>query len=84
MNGLTDEEVVVSRKKYGSNNISVKKQNKLLNLIIESLGDPIIKIMLIALAIRFVLLFKDQNWYETLGMLISILLSSLISQPSID
>lgn len=82
MNGLTDEEVVVSRKKYGSNNISVKKQNKLLNLIIESLGDPIIKIMLIALAIRFVLLFKDQNWYETLGMLISILLSSLISSLS--
>ena len=33
MNGLTDEEVVVSRKKYGSNNISVKKQNKLLNLL---------------------------------------------------
>ena len=82
MNGLTNEEVVVSRKKYGSNNISVKKQNKLLNLIIESLGDPIIKIMLIALAIRFVLLFKDQNWYETLGMLISILLSSLISSLS--
>ena len=38
--------------------------------------------MLIALAIRFVLLFKDQNWYETLGMLISILLSSLISSLS--
>ena len=82
MNGLTDEEVVVSRKKYGSNNINIKKQNKLLRLIIESLGDPIIKIMLIALSIRFVLLFKDQNWYETLGMLISILLSSLISSLS--
>ncbi len=26
MNGLTDEEVVVSRKKYGSNNISVKNK----------------------------------------------------------
>ena len=82
MNGLTDEEVFVSRKKYGSNNISIKKQNKLIRLIIESLGDPIIKIMLIALSIRFVLLFKDQNWYETLGMLISILLSSLISSLS--
>ena len=82
MNGLTDEEVVVSRKKYGSNNINIKKQNKLIRLIIESLGDPIIKIMLIALSIRFVLLFKDQNWYETLGMLISILLSSLISSLS--
>lgn len=82
MNGLTEEEVIISRKKYGSNKISVKRENKLLRLIIESLGDPIIKIMLIALAIRFVLLFKDQNWYETLGMLISILLSSLISSLS--
>lgn len=82
MNGLTDEEVIISRKKYGSNSINIKKQNKLFRLIIESLGDPIIKIMLIALSIRFVLLFKDQNWYETLGMLISILLSSLISSLS--
>lgn len=82
MNGLTDEEVLESRKKYGSNSVELKNENKFIKLFIDALGDPIIKIMLIALAIRFVLMFSDADWYETLGMLISILLSSLISSLS--
>ena len=82
MTGLTDEEVAVSRSKYGSNSLNLKSENKFFKLLIESLGDPIIKIMLIALAIRIVLLFNDADWYETIGMLISILLSSLISSLS--
>lgn len=82
LKGLTDAEVIVSRKKYGSNSINVKKQNKFLRLFIETLGDPIIKIMLIALAIRVIFMFKEADWYETIGMLISILLSSLISSLS--
>ena len=82
MNGLTDKEVLESRKKYGSNTINVKNENKFISLFIETLGDPIIKIMLIALAVRVVFLFSSFNWYETLGMMISILLSSLISSVS--
>lgn len=82
MNGLTDEEVLESRKKYGSNSVDLKNENKFIKLFIDALGDPIIKIMLIALVIRFVLMFSDADWYETLGMLISILLSSLISSLS--
>ena len=82
MNGLNDAEVLESRRKYGSNSISVKNENKFFRLLLESLGDPIIKIMLIALAVRVVFLFSSFDWYETLGMLISILLSSLISSLS--
>lgn len=82
MNGLTDEEVVESRRKYGSNSVNLKNENKFIKLFFDALGDPIIKIMLIALVIRFVLMFSDADWYETLGMLISILLSSLISSLS--
>lgn len=82
MTGLTDDEVAVSRSKYGSNSLNLKSENKFFKLLIESLGDPIIKIMLIALAIRIVLLFNDADWYETIGMLISIFLSSLISSLS--
>lgn len=82
MNGLSDAEVLESRRKYGQNSISVKNENKFFRLLLESLGDPIIKIMLIALAIRVVFLFSSFDWYETLGMLISILLSSLISSLS--
>lgn len=82
MNGLSDAEVLESRRKYGQNSISVKNENKFFRLLLESLGDPIIKIMLIALAVRVVFLFSSFDWYETLGMLISILLSSLISSLS--
>lgn len=82
MNGLNDAEVLESRRKYGANSISVKNENKFFRLLLESLGDPIIKIMLIALAVRVVFLFSSFDWYETLGMLISILLSSLISSLS--
>ncbi|MBE6147999.1 MAG: calcium-translocating P-type ATPase, PMCA-type [Firmicutes bacterium] len=80
--GLTDEQVVESRNKFGSNEISKKKSNSFIKLLIESLGDPIIKILLIALAIKIVFLFKNFDWYETIGILIAIFLASFISSIS--
>lgn len=64
--GLTDKEVEMNRKKYGINILTNKKKKTLLNLIIESLNDPIIKILLIALCIKFLFIFQDENVYETL------------------
>ena len=81
-NGLSDEEVVQSRKKYGSNKITDKKQDGFFRLLLESLGDPIIKILLIALAIKIVFLFQDFDWFETLGIIIAIFLASFISTIS--
>lgn len=80
--GLTDREVEESRKKYGSNVISRKKGKSFLEKFIETLGDPIIKILMIALVIKTVFLFKDFDWFETLGIVIAIFLSSLISTIS--
>ena len=57
-NGLSRDEVLNSRKEYGSNKIETQKNNKFLTLLLESLGDPIIKILLIALSIKIVFLFK--------------------------
>ena len=82
INGLTDKEVIENRKKFGSNEIRQSKTNSFFSLLIESLGDPIIKILLIALAIKIVFLFKDFDWYETLGILIAIFLASFISSIS--
>ena len=62
--------------------IKKTKTNTFLSLLIESLGDPIIKILLIALAIKLVFLFKDFDWFETLGILIAIFLASFISTIS--
>lgn len=80
--GLKNEEVEQNRKKYGSNRISSVKRSGFLKLLLESLGDPIIKILLVALAIKVVFLFKDFDYFETLGILIAIFLASFISTIS--
>ena len=49
--GLTEEEVLKSRELYGTNDLSSNSNNSFLRLLIESLGDPIIRILLIALGI---------------------------------
>ena len=81
-NGLSEQEVIESRKKYGSNALVEKKPVSFLKLFIESLGDPIIKILLIALAIKVIFLIKSFDWYETIGIVIAIFLASFISSIS--
>lgn len=80
--GLTDKEVIESRSKYGNNAITNNKQNGFIKLLIESLGDPIIRILLIALGIKTIFLIKDFDWYETIGIVIAIFLASFISSIS--
>ena len=81
-NGLNNEEVVTNRKKYGNNKITNKKEDTFIKLFIESLGDPIIKILLIALAVKTLFLFKDFDYFETIGIVLAILIASLISSVS--
>lgn len=81
-NGLSEEEVLESREKNGSNIITNKKRNTFLEMFIQSLGDPIIRILIIALGIKLVFLIKDFDWYETVGIVIAIFLASFISTMS--
>ena len=81
-NGLSNDEVIESRKEHGSNKINGKNKNSFFKLFLETLGDPIIKILLIALAIKVLFLFKDFDWYETIGIVVAILIASLISTVS--
>ena len=81
-NGLKEDEVKESRKKYGSNSINEKNKNTFFNLFIETLGDPIIKILLIALAIKTIFLFRDFDYFETIGIVLAVLVASLISAIS--
>ena len=78
-NGLKEDEVKELRKRYGSNSINEKNKNTFFNLFIETLGDPIIKILLIALAIKTIFLFKDFDYFETIGIVLAVLVASLIS-----
>ena len=69
--GLTNEEVIENKRKYGTNEITTKKNNSFFKLFMETLADPIIKILLIALAIKTIFLFQDFDWFETIGIVIS-------------
>lgn len=80
--GLTQGEVEKSRRIHGNNSITSSERHKFTKLLLESLGDPIIKILLVALAIKIVFLFRDFDYFETLGILIAIFLSSFISTIS--
>ena len=81
-NGLTKEQVIREREKNGSNELVSQKSNSFFKLLLETLGDPIIRILLIALAIKTLFLFKNFDWYETIGILVAILLASFISTIS--
>ena len=80
--GLSTKEVIDSRNKYGTNKLEAKEGNSFFKLLLESLGDPIIKILLIALGIKIVFLIKSFDWYETIGIVIAIFLASFISTIS--
>lgn len=81
-NGLNEEEVLVNRKKYGTNELTKVKQKTFLKILLESLGDPIIKILLIALCIKLLFIFSKYDWYETIGIAIAVMLASFISTIS--
>jgi len=80
--GLNKKEVIENRKKYGSNTITTKQKESFGKLFLETLGDPIIKILLIALAVKTCFLFQNFDWYETIGIVIAIFIASFISTIS--
>lgn len=80
--GLTIAQVEESRKKYGSNIISVKKKRSFMRVFIESLGEPMTKILIIALAIKTLFLLSNFDWYDTVGIAIAIFVASFISTIS--
>ena len=74
-NGLTDKKYYQIKINMVAMQITNTKKNSFISLLIESLGDPIIRILLIALGIKTIFLIKDFDWYETVGIVIAIFLS---------
>lgn len=80
--GLTVDEVSESREKYGDNQLGRRKTKSFLKKFIENFDDPIIKILLIVLAVNLILLFKNFKWYESAGIAIAIFLATFVSTIS--
>ncbi|MDD4003027.1 MAG: calcium-translocating P-type ATPase, PMCA-type [Clostridia bacterium] len=80
--GLSDKEVEQSRLKYGSNELKRIAGKSFFSRYIESFADPMIRILLVALGINLIFLFRSLNWFEPLGIALSIFTATAISALS--
>ena len=80
--GLSKEDVLKSRSKFGSNTIKRGKKRSFLSKFISNLGDPIIKILIGALVINVAFMMKNINWPETRGIECAVLIATLVSTIS--
>ncbi|MBQ9781204.1 MAG: calcium-translocating P-type ATPase, PMCA-type [Clostridia bacterium] len=80
---LSLREVEESRKQYGSNHLSVKPPKSFLKQFLSNLGDPIIRILLVALGLNLIFAFQGgTDWPETIGIALAVFLATLISTLS--
>ncbi len=78
--GLNDREVVEQRQKYGSNMLSEVKSESFWDKLKGNFGDPMIKILCVALAINVVFAFLGQTeWYEPVGIAVAVILATFVS-----
>ncbi len=82
LRGLSRDEVELSRKKHGQNRLSEKKKKSFLKKLLANLSDPIIKILLGALAVNTLFALGSMNIAETLGIVAAIAVSTLVSTMS--
>ena len=80
--GLGEAEVAASREKYGANVLVTRKRRSFFRELLGNFGDPIIRVLLIALAVNVIVLFREINWFETGGILLAVFLSTLVSTVS--
>lgn len=81
--GLTQQEVEESRKQYGANVLTQIPPDPLWKKIMEGFKDPMIMILLVAMAVQLILFFlKQAEWFEPVGILIAILIANGVSSVS--
>jgi len=78
--GLTDQQVEESRKKYGSNQIKEAEPETFWQQFMDGFKDPMIRVLCVIAAIMFVMFLAGQSeWYEPVGTVIAIFLVNFVS-----
>ena len=80
--GLTTAEAEQSRRLHGDNQLTRARKNGFFRQLLQSFGDPIIKVLLAALAINLIFLFHRCDWYESAGIAAAIFLATFVSTLS--
>jgi len=74
--GLSNEQVLESRNKYGENILTPPEREPLWKLFLEKFEDPIIRILLIAAFLSLGISFVHMEFAETIGIFCAILLAT--------
>ncbi len=80
--GLSESEVTASRNKFGTNSLVKLKTKGIVRRFFENLGDPIIKILMAALALEVIFTFGNCNLLEIGGIVSAILIATVVSTVS--
>ena len=76
--GLTAAEVLQSRLEHGENVLTPPKQQSKWRLYLEKYEDPMVRILLVAALVSLVLSFVKQDFVETLGIIVAIILATTV------
>ena len=74
--GLTQEEVAESRMRHGVNLLTPPKRESMWKLYLEKFRDPVIQILLIAACLSLFISVMNNEYAETIGIIIAILLAT--------
>ena len=80
--GLTTAEVERSLALNGDNSLNRERRKGFIKRFLENLSDPIIRILMIALALQVIFTFGHTNYLEIGGILVAIFLSTVVSTVS--
>lgn len=76
--GLSDEEVLNSRRQHGDNMLTPPERPSWIKLYLESFKDPIIRILIVAACMSLAIGIIENEYIETIGIIIAILLATSI------
>ena len=76
--GLSDAEVAESRRLHGENMLTPPPRASLWKLYLDKYRDPIVQILLVAAAISLVLAIIENEYIETVGIILAVLLATTI------
>lgn len=74
--GLTNDEVLKSREKYGYNLLTPPKRPSMWILYLEKFKDPVIQVLLIAALFSLVISIIEHEYAETIGIFCAIFLAT--------
>lgn len=78
--GLSSEQAQESKIKYGDNQLTELETEGFWSKFKDNLGDPMIKILCVALVVNVIFVFLGQTeWYESVGIAVAVLLATFVS-----